>query len=159
MKPQPLPEFLPADKDRFSTFVDKTGGPDACWPWMGTADPYGHFKAQGKRFLANRVAFSIANDDRLEDGKVVRHTCDNPPCCNPAHLVDGTYSDNVADMISRGRDNPRRGERHPRAAANDNLVRVIRSSPLSGREAADDFGVSYSAVAKIRSGETWKHVA
>lgn len=157
--PKPLPVFSDLDKGRFWASVDKSAGPDACWPWTGAADPYGRFKAQGKTFLANRVAFSIANDDRLEDGEIVRHRCDNPPCCNPAHLVDGTHFDNVADMLERDRVNPARGEKHPRAAANDNLVRDIRASPLSGRRAAEHFSVSYGMVANIRSRRTWKHVA
>src|SRR5690606_33150795 len=41
---KPLPVLSADDKGRFSTFVDKSGGPDACWPWTGTADPYGRFK-------------------------------------------------------------------------------------------------------------------
>lgn len=36
-------------------------------------------------------------------GLVVRHSCDNPPCCNPDHLLIGTQQDNVNDMIERGR--------------------------------------------------------
>jgi hypothetical protein len=157
--PQPLPIFTADEKGRFSTFIDKSGGPDACWPWTGAADPYGRFKCRGKALLSNRVAFSIANDNQLLNGEIVRHTCDNPPCCNPAHLVDGTYGDNVADMIDRGRANPARGEVHPRTAANDNLARDILESPLSGRKAAEHFDVSYGMVANIRARRTWKHVA
>lgn len=67
--------------------------------------------------------------------------------------------DNTMDMMLRGRANPVRGEKHPRAAANDNLVREILDSPLSGRKAADHFGVSYGMVANIRARRTWKHIA
>lgn len=42
-------------------------------------------------------------------GLVVRHTCDNPKCINPAHLLIGTVADNVADMDQRGRRGFRRG--------------------------------------------------
>ena len=34
---------------------------------------------------------------------VTRHTCDNPPCINPDHLIEGTQADNVADKVERGR--------------------------------------------------------
>jgi hypothetical protein len=44
---------------------------------------------------------------------VVMHSCDNPPCCNPAHLSAGTVRDNALDMIAKGRANPPRGELHP----------------------------------------------
>lgn len=36
----------------------------------------------------------------VEDGC---HTCDNPPCCNPAHLYVGTRKQNVADAVERRR--------------------------------------------------------
>ncbi len=39
----------------------------------------------------------------VPDGLFVRHTCDNPPCCNPAHLLIGTAADNTHDAIERDR--------------------------------------------------------
>jgi DNA-binding NarL/FixJ family response regulator len=33
----------------------------------------------------------------------VRHACDNPACCNPLHLLAGTQTDNIADMMTRNR--------------------------------------------------------
>lgn len=34
---------------------------------------------------------------------VARHTCDNPPCVNPDHIVEGTQAQNVADAVERDR--------------------------------------------------------
>jgi len=44
------------------------------------------------------------------DGMQARHTCDNPWCINPEHLIVGTSRENHADMVERGRSNT--GERH-----------------------------------------------
>jgi len=34
---------------------------------------------------------------------VVAHLCDNPGCCNPAHLRWTTQAMNVADALAKGR--------------------------------------------------------
>ena len=36
-------------------------------------------------------------------GLVVRHTCDNPRCINPQHLIGGTIADNNRDRAERDR--------------------------------------------------------
>lgn len=95
---------------RFWDKVDMSGGPNSCWNWTAFTQPayrpgqlpYGKFRANGTVLLAHRVAFELAKGP-IPDGHIVRHACDNPKCCNPAHLSSGTQSDNVGDAISRGR--------------------------------------------------------
>ena len=158
-RPVAIPALSEQQQARFWMDVDRSGGPDACWPWTMATDPYGHVRIDGTLYLTHRVSFSIANGNGLDGDELVRHECDNPPCCNPARLVAGSYADNTMDMLVRGRANPQRGEDNVRAIANDNLVREIMASPLSGRKAAAHFGLSYGLVANIRAGRSWKHVA
>lgn len=91
----------------FHRHVDRSAGPLACWPWTGLRSKgYGRFKVGDKnRYFAHRVAWELANGPIRRDlGElVVMHTCDNPPCCNPAHLRLGTDADNQADMRAKGR--------------------------------------------------------
>lgn len=88
---------------RFAAFVDKRSESD-CWLWKGTkrAKGYGQFKWNGKNVAAHRMAYTLAYGS-IPEGLLIRHTCDNPPCVNPNHLLVGTDADNVRDMMERGR--------------------------------------------------------
>jgi hypothetical protein len=107
---------------RFRAKVD-VRGPDECWPWMACLNTYGYgaftigYGAARRTEKAHRVAFF------LEHGRwpvpYGYHRCDNRPCCNPAHIFEGTAVDNNADMRAKGRGvNPPRlcGELHWRRA-------------------------------------------
>jgi hypothetical protein len=96
-----LPEMSPAER-LASELVRK---PNGCLEWTGatTTHGYGHFYIDGTHFYAHRLAWTLAHGP-IPAGLLVRHlVCDNPPCCDPAHLMPGTHADNTADMISKGR--------------------------------------------------------
>lgn len=81
------------------------GGPRECWEWQGSRHPSGHGQVwDGEKVVyAHRTAWALVNGP-VPDGLVVMHSCDNPPCANPAHLSVGTQGDNLRDMASKGRD-------------------------------------------------------
>jgi hypothetical protein len=64
--------------------------------WL-TVAPYKSY-AVGQHVAAFTLAWGP-----VPPGKIVRHTCDNPPCVNPLHLMIGTYGDNMRDRTERGR--------------------------------------------------------
>lgn len=73
---------------------------------MGARTPQGYGilrDADGRLQYAHRIALATALGRPIADGMLVRHRCDYPRCCRPAHLVEGTPADNVADMVERGR--------------------------------------------------------
>jgi hypothetical protein len=127
-----------------------------CWPWTLTwrKDGYGEFRLPGRVVLAHRFAFMASNDRWEIEDLVVRHSCDFPACCNPAHLSVGTHSDNVADRDSRGRS--ARGERHGRAKLTSEQVAAIRASALSDLEIAVRLRIHKTTVHKIRAGRLWR---
>lgn len=99
--------------------------------------------------------------------EVVRHTCDNPRCINPAHLVGGTQKDNVADMYSRGRNkhgsDARRGEaRGYGVKLMDAEVAYIRSNYIPRHKEfgvtalANQHGVSIAQISRIIHGQRRK---
>lgn len=89
-------------RDPFWSRVDRSGGPDACWPVLNAGDDYGRVLVGSRRVGAHRVAWEMAHGP-IPDGMVVMHGCDNPPCVNVAHLSLGTQLDNIADRVRKGR--------------------------------------------------------
>jgi hypothetical protein len=85
------------------------------------------------------------------------HSCDNPPCCNPAHLSAGTPRENVEDAQRKGRHI--RGERVGSARLTESDVMAIRSSPKGAVALGREYGVSASTICDIRFWRTWRHVA
>ena len=88
---------------RFWPRVQK-GAPDQCWPYMARRgiEGYGQFTSELIRSKqAHRLAYTTVKGP-IPKGQLIRHTCNNPPCCNPNHLVPGTYKDNAQDRIKTG---------------------------------------------------------
>lgn len=83
---------------RFWKFVDKSNE-NGCWNWTGTKNRglYGHFQYEGKPFRAHRFSWYLATGRNPPD---VLHKCHNAGCVNPAHLYEGTKSDNENDKHS-----------------------------------------------------------
>lgn len=90
----------PAD---FWALVDERGA-DECWEWQGKrlATGYG-FLWYRRTIQAHRLAWILFHGMEPPPKMYVRHTCDNPPCCNPNHLRLGTPRDNTQDMMGKGR--------------------------------------------------------
>lgn len=79
-------------------------GPNECWEWQRAINKngYGKFRVSGKVLNTHRLAYEYTNGP-IPNGLFVCHSCDNPPCCNPAHLWLGTAKDNAIDSVNKGR--------------------------------------------------------
>lgn len=78
-----------------------------CFNWTASKhrSGYGQIKVSKKTLLAHRVSYQLHYGvDPLELN--VCHKCDNPSCINPQHLFLGTHTDNMQDMVRKGRYNP-----------------------------------------------------
>ena len=140
-----------ADVARFWSHVD-VQGPDDCWVWKrARSHGYGRFKIDGRMLTASRIAFEIANGPL--GAAEARHTCDNPPCCNPAHLVAGTHAQNMADMAARGRSSTRRLT--PESVIDIRTRRAAGDRPV---DLAAEYGVTPSNISQIVTGRIWKHI-
>lgn len=130
-----------------------TDGDCTEWLWYRNTDGYGVMRYEGKPgVLAHRAAYCDANNVTLSDikGQVVRHTCDNPGCVNPEHLLLGTVQDNIDDMVGRGRN--AKGFMLPRTVLSDGQVNEIKKEREGGsklKEIAGRFGVSEAQISRI----------
>jgi hypothetical protein len=135
--------------------IDQSGGPDACWPWTGNRRPdgYGRLGVRGSAYYAHRLAYA-STFGPIPDGMLVCHRCDNPSCCNPAHLFVGTDADNQRDAAAKGRKPA--GSRHRLAVLTQEQAQAIRASRAAAATLAQDFGVSIRTVYRVRAGETYR---
>jgi hypothetical protein len=144
--------------DRFWSKVDKRG-PNECWQWAGDCTGhggYGRFYVNGRKHRrAHRVAYELSKGE-IPSGLVVRHTCDNPPCRNPQHLVVGTVTDNNRDTVERGRHNAPClkffGQSNGRTKLSDETVEAIRASLEPASVLAVRYGISRGHVGHVRRG-------
>lgn len=100
------------------------------------------------------------NEEPLPDDIDVCHECDNPPCIRPDHLFLGEASDNVADMVAKGRARGGVfGERHGLAKLSEPEVRAIRKSYAAGgvsmNDLADEFDVSKKTIFNVVHQHIW----
>jgi len=138
-------------QQRFWETVDRSGGEEACWPWKGWRVPFGYGQVwTGKRTeAAHRVAYKFFH--ALNPGECVLHRCDNPSCCNPAHLYAGDRQQNMRDMRWRGR-----GVGRPlRPMDVLNIHNEHRQEAATEVELAQKYGVSRWYMRKVLNGEAW----
>lgn len=151
--------------DRFWQRVDRRG-PDDCWEWKSYINDSGYGVTRGrnnKALRAHRMAYEFTYGP-IPDGMFVCHKCDNPACCNPAHLFVGNPRDNVHDMIEKGRASQYSGicgERHGMSKVTSENVREMRelsNNGLSYVELSRRYGISDVQVSRIVRRICWSHL-
>lgn len=139
---------------KFWARVDASAASD-CWPWNGPRNKqgYGYLWFCSDAVPASRVAYIITHGDiAAANGKRqnVCHKCDNPPCCNPAHLFLGSGKENVIDARQKGR--------HVSKLAADDVreIRRIATTPTGVKACAALFNVHPATVRKIAARKSWE---
>ena len=119
--------------------------PGRCWPWLGPVSEDGQAKlavtVDGQRRMIAAPVFGYQISRGLlrpgRDGRlpVIRHTCDESACQNPAHWILGTRRENAADYRERiaDRTSPLADRRGPGARS-----RAIRDAIIKARKSGSD---------------------
>jgi len=126
---------------------------DECmlWPYTKMKNGYGqvYFPESRKKRLVHRVAFKHAHG-RFPNGET-RHTCDVRACFNPDHLLEGTKTENMADMYAR--------DRGGRTKVDRQTIHAIRAEYVPGKVTlhalAAKYGIKKSQVWNIAKGKSW----
>ena len=138
-----------------------------CLIWRGTKSDrgYGRMLVNGKTILVHRWVKQLVLGHEIPHLFVVRHTCDNPSCVNPDHLILGTQKDNIADREARNRRSPNiTGSKNSHAKLTENQVTTIRNEYMHGVRGhgsvvlGKKYGVSDSVILDIVNRKTWKHI-
>lgn len=93
-----------SDICRFMKYVFRDPKLINCWLWTGGKNKqgYGKFSMNSKFIVASRASYILFKGP-IGEGKLICHTCDNPPCVNPEHLWEGSASENQLDSVKKGR--------------------------------------------------------
>jgi hypothetical protein len=166
--------------ERFWSRVQRGEG---CWTWSGgLTKGYGRLKIPGLRSgaLAHRISAHLDGRLTFEElvtkgtkgpgVKCVMHTCDNPACVRPDHLVVGTHAENMADREAKGRNKPYRGPRPivrgstiGTSKLTEDQVVAIRAEHTGvyggTKRLAQKYGIKTSTVRGIIRRDSWAHVA
>lgn len=162
----------PPRAERFAARVLKT---DTCWLWTGVIHKrrggYGAFYDDApdggqKLRRAHRVAYELAHrvDLSASPHVAVRHSCDNPPCVRPDHLMLGTQAENLQDMRDRERDSlppVERGTQRYNAKLTEEIVvraRAEHAAGVSFSALARKYGVTRPCITQAIKGQGWTHV-
>lgn len=129
----------------------RVGSVNSCWEWQGSRNEkgYGNFMYEGRSQKAHRVVYSLKIGP-IPVGACICHSCDNPPCVNPAHLFAADMKANMDDMTRK-----RRNPTHKLSYASAEEIRRLCAEGRAMRSVARDFGVAESTVRLLMRGKTW----
>ena len=143
-------------------------GENGCWEWIACVDTngFGMIFIDGGPRAAHRISWEVFNGEIPKGysyhGLCVCHKCDNPRCVNPDHLFLGTHTDNMKDMVKKGRSANHDGEKNGRSKLTRENVLKIRELHATGnytyKNLASIYGVDYSTIRNIVVKVLWSNV-
>ena len=139
-------------KDLYKILAKTNFNPNSnCFEWLGALNTDGYPRAVvdgNSNAKLHRVVFELAKGFLPE---VVRHSCDNPKCLNPNHLLAGTARQNTLDRHERGRNAKTRGRPSRKLVEQIWSDRALGTTDLSRK-----YGMSKNVVKGIKSGKTYR---
>jgi hypothetical protein len=136
-------------------FITDRNGCHVCISHNGK-DGYPEITRGGKKMRLSHFIYEVYYD-KIPEGMILLHTCDNPSCINPQHLQLGTHKDNVVDKIKKNRH--AKGSKNGRAKLTERQVwNILKQENKSPADLAEIYGVKLNTIQCIRRGRIWNHV-
>jgi hypothetical protein len=132
-------ERIATDTTRY--IIDTITG---CWLWQGAKLRSGHgvVKVQSKAKMAYRIFFMFFVGP-IAEGLQLHHTCENPACVNPQHLLAVTPGQHA--RLHAKLDFQKAAE----------IRRLYHQEGLTQKDIADRFGVDQTTVSCVVTNRTW----
>jgi hypothetical protein len=148
--------------ERLAKWIDRSS-PDGCWPWFGyNTKGYGRVTIHRKIHSATRLILEEKLGRPLRPGMFACHHCDNPPCCRPDHLFEGSSLENNRDRARKGRSQDQWGENNPSVRLTAAQVQEMRAlyagGGISQQALGAKYGIGQGAVSGIVLRRTWRRL-
>jgi len=135
--------------DRFWNKVNKT---DSCWLWTANTcrNGYGNINVNGVQTKAHRFSL-IIHGVAVPNGAIVRHSCDNPSCVRPDHLMVGSQQDNMTDKVNK--------DRQHKILSRTQVLEIRSLYPsMSLKDISLRYNVTRENIRCIVKRISWKHI-
>jgi hypothetical protein len=165
------------DQARIESYIDRSGGPDACHPWTGGqwTDGYGCVKVGDRARCAHVAIWELENGPKppdaqldhechnraVRDGSCRPGKCPHRLCCNLRHIIARASKDEHFNATTPW---DRSAWARNRAKLTEAQVREIRrlladGKPVSRRtDLAERYGVSTMQIYRIAIGRSWSWI-
>ena len=169
------PLHVPPDfRTRLESHIDRSGGPDACHPWTAgqVPDGYGWVKVGKTSKLAHMAVWELENGPKprgmdldhechnlaVAEGRCLPGICGHRLCCNLRHIALKSRTEHV--NIAEPWQFTRRWLGVSKVTAAEVIeMRSLFAKGVTAREIAERYDLSRQQVYRIRSGQSWQHIA
>lgn len=153
---------------------------NGCWNCISHSqhpDGYVYVHSDGDKIKLHKrvLEMKIGRKLKVDCDELTRHTCDNPQCCNPDHLIIGTHQENYDDMVARGRgywqnytgyfkwyEREGRRNKHPKPLLPEETIINIYKDALENcipySQLDKKYGVGRGVCSNIANQKTYKYI-
>lgn len=136
--------------------VDENG----CWNCVShscDSSGYPRVSYKNKMYKISRFIYEFYKE-KIKDGNVILHSCDNPKCINPEHLSQGTHQENMIDMVNKKRYSVKMKIDVWVEETILDIYDLYHNKIYNQRELSEKYNMSRSIINKIVRGISYKYL-